>query len=306
MKRCWILVLALCLLVACGGEPAAIERDTPLPPVDTEPPLPVDTPVPPADMPGATDTRVRDTDGMVMVYVPAGEFIMGSTDEDVDAVMGECPGCMQASFTDESPQHSVYLDAFWIDQTEVTNAQYEKCLEAGSCKEPQCWDEKDYNSPEQPVVCVTWDDAQAYAIWAGGRLPTEAEWEKAARGTDGRLYPWGNHFDCAMANLAGCPGPFAAEPVGSYPAGASPYGALDMAGNVSEWVADWYAQDYYASSPGSYPLGPGSGSPRVFRGGGWRDPPRDGRCASRLGTAEYNIGWDVGFRLAMDADASGR
>lgn len=114
---------------------------------------------------------------MEMVLVPAGEFLVCSLDDGV--LTGH----------DSKPQHTVYLDAFWIDRSEVPNAQYRKCVEAGACEEPECWDDSDYDAPDQPVVCMTWYDAQDYAAWAGGRLPSEAEWEKAARGTDGRTFP---------------------------------------------------------------------------------------------------------------------
>jgi formylglycine-generating enzyme required for sulfatase activity len=192
-------------------------------------------------MPASTPaTWQRPTDGMVMVYVPEGEFLMGSPSGQGN--------------DDEHPQHTVYLDAFWIDQTEVTNAQYRKCLEAGVCRKPVCWDNSDYNAPDQPVVCVSWGDARTYCEWAGVRLPSEAEWEKAARGTDGRVYPWGNEAPiCERANYAVCVGKAASA--GSYPAGVSPYGALDMAGNVWEWVADWYAGNYYSRSPARNPQG---------------------------------------------------
>jgi formylglycine-generating enzyme required for sulfatase activity len=274
-RDCVALLLSLSLLVAaCGSEPSP----TPLPPTDT--------PVLPTPTPGAGDTRVRETDGMVMVYVPEGEFLMGSADDDPDAE------------TMEKPQHTVYLESFWIDKTEVTNAQYRKCVEAGACEEPGCWNMESYNSPDQPVVCVTWHQAQAYATWVGGRLPTEAEWEKAARGTDGRIYPWGNSPpDCSKANYSSCAA--AALPVGSLPDGASPYGALDMAGNAYEWVLDWYQIDYYSSSPHESPQGPKSGIQRVGRGGSFRGGPQLVRCAHRNRLDPGGSLSDIGFRVVM-------
>jgi serine/threonine-protein kinase len=219
-----------------------------------------------------------------MVYVPAGKFLMGSTRGDPDA------------YDNEKPQHTVYLDAFWIDSTEVTNAQYRKCVEAGACEEPGCWDDEMDNAPQQPVVCVTWSDARDYAAWVGGRLPTEAEWEKAARGTDGRIYPWGNRPpNCSKANYSGCLGK--ANTVGAYTSSASIYGALDMAGNVWEWVADRYDERYYAHSPKRNPQGPDSADRRVVRGGAFFDDPGSIRCAYRGGGSPNYWGDDVGFRV---------
>jgi formylglycine-generating enzyme required for sulfatase activity len=244
------------------------------------------TPVGPPAEANIGDTWTRPADGMVMVYVPAGEFLMGSSEADALAE------------DDEKPQHTVYLDAFWIDRTEVTNAQYRKCVEAGACLQPGCWDNENYNAPDQPVVCVTWDDARAYAAWAGGRLPTEAEWEKAARGTDGRIYPWGNSAPgCDKANYEGCVGRSAT--VGSYLTGASPYGVLDMAGNVQEWVADWYDGRYYGRSAARNPEGPDSGEYRVLRGGSWYRDPGLARCASRSGYIPDNFYSRVGLRVVV-------
>jgi formylglycine-generating enzyme required for sulfatase activity len=239
--------------------------------------------------PSAGDTWTRPADGAVMVYVPAGEFLMGSGDD------------YRYARPDERPQHTVYLDAFWIDRTEVTNAQYRKCVEAGACEEARCWDLDGYDVPDLPVVCVHWDAAQAYAAWAGGRLPTEAEWEKAARGTDGRLYPWGDSEpDCDKANYLGCAdGPL---PVGSHPEGASPYGVLEMAGNVWEWVADWYAEDYYSHSPDRNPQGPDSGEHRVGRGAAFRISHWSLRCAIRGWVRPDWLCGAGGFRLVVDVD----
>jgi formylglycine-generating enzyme required for sulfatase activity len=207
-----------------------ISAGAPVPPTDTPTPIPpTPTPVPPTETPTPSAPP-----GMLLV--PAGEFIMGSSDSDPDAA------------DDEKPQHTVYLDAFYIDETEVTNAQYRACVEAGACNAPA--DTTDYDHADyaqHPVVYVSWGDADAYCLWAGKRLPAEAEWEKAARGTDGRTYPWGEGIDCDHAQYSECGG--RTVPVGSKAKGASLYGALDMAGNVWEWVADWYDSGYYSKSP---------------------------------------------------------
>jgi formylglycine-generating enzyme required for sulfatase activity len=249
-------------------------------------------------------------DGMVLVYVPAGTFVMGASSTDPEA------------FENEMPQHDVYLDAFWIDSTEVTNAMYALCVADGACT-PPAEDASFSRSPyyshptcaEYPVIQVTWEQAQGYCEWARRRLPTEAEWEKAARGTDGRVFPWGDQEpDGTRANLCGseCPneanaptvddGFFDTSPVGTYPAGASPYGVLDMAGNVWEWVADWWQATYYAVSPAVNPTGPSTGDTRVARGGSFANPPVGIRVTARaslLPTA--STGEFGGFRCALSA-----
>jgi formylglycine-generating enzyme required for sulfatase activity/predicted Ser/Thr protein kinase len=248
-----------------------------------------------------------------MVYVPAGEFIMGSTDAEVDSAVPLCNygDCQRSWFEIEQPRHPVYLDAFYIDKTEVTNAQYQKCVEAGACDMPSdttYYDDTNY--AQHPVVYVRWNDADAYCRWADKRLPTEAEWEKAARGADGWVYPWGNTFDASKVNFCdkNCSddwrdasvddGYAGTAPVGSYPAGASPYGALDMAGNVWEWVADWYDGGYYATSPERNPKGPASGDYRVIRGGSWDSVVAFVRTAYRYGDSpDLTVNW-VGFRCA--------
>jgi eukaryotic-like serine/threonine-protein kinase len=256
---------------------------------------------------GQSQTEPRSADGMEMIYVPAGEFLMGSTDADRKAA------------DDEKPQHIVYLDAFWIDRTEVTNAQYVQFLNArgghkGTCGGQDCIDTKvedkeshifrqderyvvESGFKNHPVIEVTWYGAQAYCEWVGVRLPTEAEWEKAARGTDGRRYPWGSDApDCRKAQYAECSGMTVA--VGTRPAGASPYGALDMAGNVWEWVTDWYDAAYYAFSPAQNPLGPNSGERRVFRGGSWGYFPMFIRTTDRGRNWPTSAGFNLGFRCA--------
>jgi formylglycine-generating enzyme required for sulfatase activity len=234
---------------------------------------------------------------------------MGSTEGDVDAILAECDYCERDWFDDELPEHIVYLEAFWVDRTEVTNRQFRRCVRAGACEAPTTcdWGEPSFGGQDQgdrPVVCVSWDMAQAYCQWTGARLPTEAEWEKAARGDkDRRQYPWGDRKpDCSLANFGGpdgCSGD--TDPVGARPAGKSPYGALDMAGNVWEWVADWYDPAYYALSPAQNPRGPAGGLRKVFRGGSWGYPPTFMRAADRARNRPTYAGFNVGFRCAMSA-----
>ena len=256
---------------------------------------------------GAGQARFRAADGAEMMPVPAGEFLMGSTAADPKAG------------SDELPQHSVYLDTFWIDRTEVTNARYVRFLNtlgghtaacAGhDCAETQVEDKYSHillqdghytvesGFEDHPATQVSWYGARAYCAWAGARLPTEAEWEKAARGIDGRLYPWGNEApDCDKAQYGDCGG--ATLAVGARQAGASPYGVLDMAGNVWEWVADWYDPVYYPVSPERNPLGPDAGVRRVFRGGSWGYLPTFLRAADRARNRPTYAGFNVGFRCA--------
>ena len=293
-----LVALAIGLGAVIGG---GAGRETPTPRPATEAPTeapeepteapteePTEEPVPSG--PGLGDTWTRPADGMVMVYVPAGEFEMGSNDGD----------------SDEQPVHTVALDAFWMDRTEVTNDQYRDCVEAGECEAPlTCsWGEPTYedaSKADHPVVCVDWHGAAAYCEWAGGRLPTEAEWEYAARGTSGSRYPWGDAAPrCDLANCWGQDGGCVGEtaPVGSYVDGASWCGALDLAGNVWEWAADWYDAEYYGVSPSRNPRGPSSGEFRVVRGGSWNDGPDNARSAGRC---RYDPGdpFDgLGFRCA--------
>jgi len=251
-------------------------------------------------------SQVSPKDGMVMVYVPTGEFQMGSTTDQENILSpASCSHCSREDFLFEQPQHKVSLDAFWIDRTEVTNAMYAKCVAAGACKEladkSSTSRSSYYGNPEYadyPVINVNWFEAQAYCKWAGRRLPTEAEWEKAARGTDGRIYPWGNEFDPQKANsLEGGIGDTSA--VGSYPDGASPYGTLDMVGNVSEWVADWLGRTYYQNSPVLNPTGPKTGDERVLRGGTWLDDQWHARCAFRFRSNPDRRSVLMGFRCSL-------
>ncbi len=225
-------------------------------------------------------------DGVPMVLIPAGEFRMGDH--------------FNEGNSDERPVHTIYLDAFYIDIYEVTNAQYQKFMDTTGHAEPRDWNDAKYNSPEQPVVGVSWHDAVAYAEWAGERLPTDAEWEKAARGgLVGKRYPLGDEAPDAgrvyRANGSGAADGYAyTAPVGSF--APNGYGLYDMAGNVWEWCTDWYDSGYYANSPPNKPLGPDSGSGRVLRGGSWGNGPYGLRVANRHNltpTVPHNR---VGFR----------
>jgi formylglycine-generating enzyme required for sulfatase activity len=204
-------------------------------------------------------TIISPIDGATMVFVPDGKFFRGSLDD--------------VRVTAESPQSEVHLDAYYIDRTEVTVAQYRKFCVATKRATPASPNWGWLGHDNHPIVNVSWNDATAYATWAGKALPTEAQWEKAARGWDGRAYPWGNEWDAAKAQCSKAKWGDAKKtaPVGSFPAGASPYGALDMAGNVWEWCADWYSADYYKDGQVKNPTGPETGTSRVLRGGSWND-----------------------------------
>ena len=228
------------------------------------------------------DVWVNPKDGVEMVYVPAGEFVMGSADSDKNAEAGE------------KPQFRVSLPGYWIDKFEVTVAQYRKfCQETGrEMPDAPVWGWQG----SHPVVNVAWDEAAAYAKWAGERLPMEMEWEKAARGTDGRIYPWGDEWEASRcANKTNSSdGP---TPVGSYPSGASPYGVLDMAGNVWEWCADWYDADAYQRYAKGDLKPPVSGGQKVLRSGSSAGgKPAFLRCARRLSCSRGLAVSGFGFR----------
>ncbi|MCW5879308.1 MAG: formylglycine-generating enzyme family protein, partial [Anaerolineales bacterium] len=229
----------------------------------------------------------------LLVYVPAGRFVMGS-DPEFDTLAED----------DEFPQHSVLLDGFFIYRNEVTNGLYKQCVAAGDCTEPTIFEEGPstyYNDPEylnHPIVGVTWAQADAFCTWADSRLPTEAEWEKTARGEFGNIYPWGNNDpECSLANLDGCfMDPEFTDKIGQRPDGESLYEADDMAGNVWEWTQDWYDEDYYHTAPGMNPAGPENGELRVVRGGSYEDNLEALRSAERLALDPDEAYNNVGFR----------
>jgi formylglycine-generating enzyme required for sulfatase activity len=231
-----------------------------------------------------------DANGVIMVFVPAGNFIMGDA----------------AGYDNEKPIHSVYLADFYIDKYEVTNAFYQACVEAGGCQPPNRTGsftrDRYYGDPQfdnYPVVFVDWESAAAYCQWRGLDLPTEAQWEKAARGADGRTYPWGNAIDETRANYNDSVQD--TTEVGTYESGQSLYGAYDMAGNVWEWVADWYSDTYYLNTSLTDPPGPVTGEYHVLRGGSWHDGEDIVRAANRgWNQLEYFYNADFGFRCAMD------
>lgn len=263
----------------------------------------------------AENSANKSPEGMVLI--PVGEFLMGSK-----------PG---SGDSDESPEHKVNLDAYYIDIHEVTNAQYyEFWIADGGVKSKHTpasygssfmigdWPEVAETKPNYPVLGVTWYDASAYAKWAGKRLPTEAEWEKAARGTEAKVWPWGNDFNSELPVLGdadkntvssihsnrrdGSDGfDNTTAPVGNYPTGASPYGLHDMSGNVWEWVADWYSEDYYASSPAENPVGPNTGKLKVVKGASWNHREYSQRCANRYYCYPDSWGNTLGFRCARTA-----
>jgi len=275
-----------------------IKTSTPKPiKTATSTPKPTSTIAPsPTSGLGVGSTKIREQDGMEMVYIPEGSFDMGST----------------LSESQSQPVHKVYLDAFWIDKLEVTNEQYEKCVLAGTCdlpvKNSSSTRNLYYGNPQYydfPVINVTWYAARDYCEWAGRQLPTEAQWEKAAQGdlVNRTIFPWGNQSLTSQranyhnSNLGDT------VKVGSYPEGASVYGALDMAGNVYEWVADWYVSDYYHSQQEWVnPQGPSAGTQKVARGGGWAYDEPSLRIAGREGWIPEL--WDDGFGFRCAASTN--
>lgn len=312
MKKLFPILLAIALLgSACqlgGGQaqPTAIVLPTAAP---TLTPIPLNPTAEPAGgNVQAGSERASSADGMIQVYIPQGTFQMGGLDPHASA--------------DEKPVHKVDLKGYWMDKVEVTNAMFMLCVSAGVCSPPLVIKSETrnayFNNPEFndfPVVNVPWDSARQYCEWAGRRLPTEAEWEYAARGNTINTYPWGEQKpDSTRANFNYMFGD--TNRVGSYTAGASPFGILDMAGNVNEWVNDYYDAQYYASGPANNPTGPLARSAhfnRVVRGGSFADAEVDIRVANRasvlgpnfdapLGSKEYTGDYSprIGFRCVSD------
>lgn len=332
-----ILVTGAFLLAACGGQPDPTEAPptpeptaaeeatattappTPLPPTETPSatPTPGQTPVEPtATTPPAEPTptysfpdSVLGNDGVYMNLIPTGQLWMGSNLQFIQYAVRQCEassaddGCDESDFINEAPDHGVEIDAFYMDISEVTNHLYRHCVDHGPCTPPtdlRFFDDDQYRF--HPVVFVTWHDARTYCEYARKRLPTEAEWERAARGPGFQQFPWGDEWDPSRANTQE-EGPGALQPVGQYPDGASPFGILDMSGNAWEWVNDWYDADYYQYSPQDNPLGPPSGSEKVLRGGGFGSYLHYARTANRGSAAPDTSSLFRGFRCAMSASS---
>jgi formylglycine-generating enzyme required for sulfatase activity len=286
-SRNFILVTAVLALVvgACASPPNLVPTESPPTLVSPSPVLPTDvsTLVPVVLAGPQAGSSMAWVDGSVLMYVPAGDFTMGSGASD-------------------APQRTVALDGYWIYQTEVTKSMYAYCVSIGACAPPaQANIVQEYQNPfysNYPMVAVTWDMASNYCAWAGGGLPSEAQWEKAARGASGAQYPWGDDDpDCSLGNFNGCVG--ALTDSTAFPDSASPFGVLDMAGNVFEWVNDYYAESYFSSAPAVNPTGPESGEFRVVRGSSFESPASQAAVTIRRPGANAFSSHDLGFRCVI-------
>ncbi|MBC7878275.1 MAG: SUMF1/EgtB/PvdO family nonheme iron enzyme [Anaerolineales bacterium] len=282
----YILLFTFIFSACSGSTPTplvVVVTATDSPPTEVATALPVSTLAPVALSGPQSGAAMKWMDGSTLIYIPAGDFTMG---DGINAL-----------------SHNVTLDGYWIQQTKVTNRMYEQCLKVGACTTPsQELGGAVFSNPEfgnHPVVGITWDQAQSYCTWTQGSLPTEAQWEKAARGTNGNTYPWGNTDPaCSLLNFSNC-----YESTNGVDAflstGASSYGLLDMAGNAFEWASDWYSESYYATSPLANPLGPESGQYRVVRGSSFETDDSQIASAIRRFNEPGDSERDTGFRCAV-------
>lgn len=325
-KPLYIITIIFAFLFACqSAQPSS--NNTPNPAltqgIDIQPTdelKPTETPI----ETNLSINEITDDHNVLMIYVPEGEFTMGGVADDAVAECenGQNPGnCKPDAFLDEEPLHVVNLSAYYIDKYEVTNGLYQECVNSGTCASPiesssetypNYYTNSEFN--DYPVIFVDWNMANTYCEWRGARLPSEAEWEKAGRGTDERIYPWGNTFNsygnfcdkkCLNiidigANQAYDDGYIDTAPVDSYPEGISPYGVYNLAGNVWEWVADIYSDTYYGISPAANPKGPDTGDNHVLRGGAFNSYKHVLRSLNRINSNEG--GNNVGFRCAKEAN----
>jgi formylglycine-generating enzyme required for sulfatase activity len=293
-------------LMACSapGSRLPVPNDNLVPVVSAQPTFSLPPTVPKTmtpDMLPQVPTQLNHLDGAQLVLIPAGKFEMGAEPEVGFKICQLFSSeCSLEDFSDESPVHQVQLDDIWMYRMEVTNSQYRSCVEAGACQPPALPEFfEDDRFSDHPVVYVDWFSAGVYCTWAGGRLPTEAEWEYAARGVDGRIFPWGNSPECGFGNIKGCTQGLTMS-VEGFPEGASSFGVLNMAGNVTEWVADWYSPAYYLDSSRENPPGPTAGEMRVARGGSWKNPITGVRTTNRTANFPDVFSTGVGFRCVVD------
>jgi formylglycine-generating enzyme len=285
-----ILILGACNLGSVPPPVTEASVEPSQPPAETEPPALTEVPVAsptiiPIDLSGPPmerGSKYTYVDGSVIVAVPGGQFLMGYGGQD-------------------NPEHTVNLSDFWVYRAKVTNVQYALCVNSGQCSPPDENDNPDFSEPlhaNNPVVGVTYDQAAAYCSFVHGRLPTEAEWEKTARGPDGNVYPWGDAVpDCDLANIANCVRKTTS--VREYPQGQSFYEALDMSGNTYEWVADWYSATYYGESPADDPLGPDTGKKRSVRSTAFDSPAYESESARRFSNNPNDARSNLGFRCVV-------